>query len=108
MNTPDNESISWIRVILAFGGVLMLMSLLALGLKMLAKRGILTPQMGMSKGKRLQVVESMNIDMRRKLVIVRRDNREHLLLLGNERDLVVESFTSPESLPKPASDTESP
>ena len=40
---------------------------------------------------RLGVVEVAALDARRRLVLVRRDDREHLLLLGPERDLVVES-----------------
>lgn len=40
---------------------------------------------------RLAVVETMPVDGRRRLVLIRRDDREHLLLLGQERALVIES-----------------
>ena len=43
------------------------------------------------RGRRLRVVEVTPIDVRRKLVLVRRDDREHLLLLGQASELVVES-----------------
>lgn len=41
-------------------------------------------------GKRLSVTESLTLDTRRRLVIVRHDGREHLLLLGPTGDLVVD------------------
>lgn len=40
---------------------------------------------------RLQVVDATAIDNRRKLVLVRRDNVEHLIVIGGQNDLVVES-----------------
>ncbi|MGE4280341.1 MAG: flagellar biosynthetic protein FliO [Magnetospirillum sp.] len=41
--------------------------------------------------RRLSVVESVALDARRRLVLVRRDGQEHLLLLGHTADLVVET-----------------
>ncbi len=41
--------------------------------------------------RRLKVVEYMSIDHRRKLVLVKRDDKEHLLLLGSQSETVVES-----------------
>lgn len=40
---------------------------------------------------RLQVVDATAIDNRRKLVLVRRDNVEHLIIIGGTNDIVVES-----------------
>ncbi len=45
---------------------------------------------GASTG-RLKVKESLMLDARRKLVIVQRDDTEHVLLLGPSGDTVVES-----------------
>src|SRR5205823_7321046 len=39
---------------------------------------------------RLAIVDAMAVDSRRKLVLVRRDNVEHLILIGGPSDLVVE------------------
>jgi hypothetical protein len=39
---------------------------------------------------RLAIVDAMAVDNRRKLVLVRRDNVEHLILIGGPSDLVVE------------------
>ena len=52
---------------------------------------------------RLAVVESLAIDARHRLVLVRRDDREHLILIGTA-DTVVESgiaapLPPPESIP---------
>ncbi len=43
-----------------------------------------------ARHQRLNIVESVAVDNRRRLVLVRRDNVEHLLLLGGGADLVVE------------------
>jgi flagellar protein FliO/FliZ len=40
---------------------------------------------------RLAVVEALPIDGRQRLVLIRQDEREHLLLLGPERSLVIAS-----------------
>lgn len=42
------------------------------------------------KSRRLALVESLSLDAKHRLVLVRRDDREHLLLLGATGDLVVE------------------
>src|ERR1700722_18501983 len=39
---------------------------------------------------RLAVIEARSVDGRRRLVLVRRDNVEHLLLIGGPTDIVVE------------------
>jgi hypothetical protein len=56
------------------------------------------------RGSRLGISEYHEIDKTRRLVLVRRDGTEHLLLIGGQQDLVVESgidsgINSTESLP---------
>ncbi|MBP2229320.1 flagellar protein FliO/FliZ [Azospirillum agricola] len=46
---------------------------------------------GTMRHRRLGVVEVMALDAKRRLVLVRRDDREHLILLSATGDLVVES-----------------
>lgn len=41
--------------------------------------------------KRLSVVEQSNVDGRRKLVLIRRDNIEHLIMTGGPVDVVIET-----------------
>jgi len=50
--------------------------------------------------RRLAIVEVLALDARRRLVLVRRDGTEHLLLLGATNDIVVE--TGVPSPPPPA------
>jgi flagellar protein FliO/FliZ len=42
-------------------------------------------------GRRLGVVESLTLDVKHRLVLVRRDDREHLLVLGGGNPVVVET-----------------
>jgi flagellar protein FliO/FliZ len=55
------------------------------------RRRLRLPRNGRARQPRLGVVDAFNLDGRRQLVIVRRDNVEHLLMLGGPNDLVVES-----------------
>lgn len=88
------ESVDPIRVIGAFGIVLALIGLMALGLRYFVQR---RPGFDFqAKGGRLQIVESRMIDARRKLVLVKRDKREHLLLLSGDKETVIESFDAAE------------
>lgn len=49
------------------------------------------------KGQRLGISEYHEIDKTRRLVLVRRDETEHLILIGGAHDLVVESGISLDS-----------
>ena len=44
---------------------------------------------------RIGVVELASVDAKRRLVLVRRDDQEHLILLGASSELLVESGFSP-------------
>ena len=46
---------------------------------------------GRGRNRRLTLVDAMNIDQKRQLLIVRRDNVEHLILTGGPQDVVVET-----------------
>ena len=56
---------------------------------------------GVGTSRRLAVVEVMPLDTRRKLVLLRRDEAEYLVLLGPERDLLLEGAlpAAPDSVP---------
>jgi flagellar protein FliO/FliZ len=53
-------------------------------------RGIKLPG-GRTRQQRLGIVDAFEIDRQRQLVIVRRDNVEHLIMIGGPNDVVVES-----------------
>ena len=83
--------------------VLALVFVLALiGLLTVAARrfgfGSPTPTLG-HKNKRVTILEVTNLDMKRKLVLVRRDKREHLILLGINAEQIVESCGPTETAP---------
>ncbi|MBJ7416952.1 MAG: flagellar biosynthetic protein FliO [Niveispirillum sp.] len=87
------DAANYLRLILALGAVLALIAVFAV---LLRRYG---PAAGLAvrrKGdKRLSVVEVMALDARRRLVLVRRDGVEHLLLLGIGEDRVVETGIIP-------------
>lgn len=47
-------------------------------------------RIGRGRAPRLAIMDAMSVDGRRRLVLVRRDNVEHLLLIGGPTDVVVE------------------
>jgi flagellar protein FliO/FliZ len=72
----------------AFAFVLTLMWVFSWSLK---KVGLAGQSMLPGAKKRLKIVEYLPIDHKRKLVIVRRDDKEHLLVLGPAGETVVET-----------------
>lgn len=82
------NSIDFTQIALAFGGLLILLGLFYYGMRALSGSGRLGKW---RPGQRIGVVESAPVDGSRRLVLVRRDNIEHLLLLSGEGDLVIES-----------------
>lgn len=72
---------------LALGVVIVLIVLGLWVLKFFMKSGVtLRPQ-----GRRVQVVEQLQVDAKRQLLVIRRDNVEHLVMTGGPQDLVIES-----------------
>jgi flagellar protein FliO/FliZ len=76
-----------VRLIAALALVLALMMGLNLFMRRLNNGGLQRP----GQKRRLKVVESLVIDARRRLVLIRRDDREHLVILGPAGETVVES-----------------
>ncbi|MEQ8747610.1 flagellar biosynthetic protein FliO [Pyruvatibacter sp.] len=46
---------------------------------------------GRATQKRLEIVENLALDPKRRLLIIRRDNAEHLILLGGETETIIET-----------------
>lgn len=83
----------YLRFLLALAFVLGLIGLVALALRRVGGQfGALRRQPG---ARRLEIAEVLPLDGRRRLVLVRRDGREHLLLLGPQSDLVIERDIEP-------------
>ena len=91
----------YIRFMLALVLVLALIGGLAWAARRFGFGGQLTPNRG--KSPRLSVVEVRVLDSRRKLVLLRRDGCEHLVLLGPNQDLLLESaIQAPRDAASPA------
>jgi flagellar protein FliO/FliZ len=50
--------------------------------------------------KRLSIVEVKVVDAKHRLLLIRRDNREHLVLMGGEQDLLIESGIEAPEIPE--------
>lgn len=91
------EAVDPMRVLLAFLFVLGLIGVMALVLKHWG-RGLLTGKSLLGANAvegRLSIIETRYIDARRRLVLVRRDGREHLILLADGREQLIESYDAP-------------
>ena len=77
---------TYLKFTLALGLVLALFGVAAWA----AKRYLPTVRVGARPGRRLSVVEVLMLDTRRRLVLVRRDEVEHLILLGATSETVIE------------------
>jgi flagellar protein FliO/FliZ len=78
---------SYWRFVLALAFVILLILACAWVARRLGFGGRLVAKGGQ---RRLAIIEVMPLDGRRRLVLLRRDNVEHLLLLGHQSDLVIE------------------
>lgn len=89
----------YFRFVVALAFVLALIGAMA----WLARRfGFAPPPRLPGQPRRLKVIETLALDARRRLVLVRRDQTEHLLLVGGATELTVETgIRSPEVPPIP-------
>ncbi len=84
----------YFRFLLALVFVLAMIGILAL----LARRAGLGYAAGLARGsgqQRIQVIETAQVDGRRRLVLVKRDDVEHLLILGQNSETVIETGITP-------------
>src|SRR5262249_43920997 len=78
------------RFVVAFVLVLGLIGAGALLWRKLFGAGPLSPLGPRSRQPRLAVIDTAAVDARRRLILIRRDNVEHLLMIGGPTDIVVE------------------
>lgn len=81
---------TYLRFALALALVLGLIGLAAWAARRFGMGGRIRISPGAKPGKRLAIAEVLAVDNKRRLVLVRRDDIEHLLLLGPHGDTVVE------------------
>lgn len=85
----DNETFMALRAVL---GLLFVAGLIVILAAVVKRTGLDKRLAGNTGGaKRLSVAETMYLDPKRRLVIIKCDGREHLLLLGMQNDLLIES-----------------
>jgi flagellar protein FliO/FliZ len=85
-----NDYALYLRVVLSLALVLGLIGTFAFIAKKYGGR-----RLGPRGQRRLAVVEVAPIDQRRRLVLVRRDGIEHLILIGGPHDLLIENAIAP-------------
>lgn len=84
-----------LTMVLALGVVLVLIVLAVWLLKLIAN---VSGNAARGRNKRLAVVDTLVLDQKRQLIIVRRDDVQHLILTGGPQDVVVETgITAPEA-----------
>lgn len=81
---------SYLRVILALVFVLALMALLAWAVRRWQSMGGMGSKLG-NTDRRLQLVEQFYFEPKRRLVLMRCDDQEHLILLGQQGETLIES-----------------
>ncbi|MCC6598349.1 MAG: flagellar biosynthetic protein FliO [Alphaproteobacteria bacterium] len=84
---------SYLKLLASLTLVLGLMGGLALLLKKLGLAGQVASASGQQK--RLKVIEAVALDARRRLVLLQRDDVQHLVILGAESETVIETAIKP-------------
>ena len=90
------EGNSFLTAIFALGVVIVAILLVLWLLKLLFNA---SGNVARGRNRRLAVVDSLALDPKRQLLIIRRDNVEHLILTGGPQDVVVESGIAVEEAP---------
>jgi hypothetical protein len=87
---------TFLTAIFALGAVIVAILLVLWLLKVLSRA---SGNMTRGRNRRLAVVDSLALDPKRQLLIIRRDNVEHLILTGGPQDVVVETGIAVEEAP---------
>lgn len=93
VNIPGIENLSpAVKYVIAFAIIFILLALFALILRRLTGgRMSVSSDRGRARQPRLGIVDVYDLDRQRQLILLRRDNVEHLLLVGGPNDVVVET-----------------
>jgi hypothetical protein len=102
-----------VKYVIAFAAIFVLLALFALVLRRLtgSRLSLPAPDRGRSRQPRLGIVDVYDLDRQRQLILLRRDNVEHLLLIGGPNDVIVETNivrTPGARLPEPGLDRTEP
>ena len=86
------DSFSALRTI---GGLLTVLGVLAGALWAVRRFNLTLPGAHRRSARRLEVVERLGLDPRRSVVLLRCDDREHLVILGPEGPLLIDNRVGP-------------
>jgi len=86
-----NAQPEWMSYLTAITALVFVAGLIVLSGIILKRTGLDKRLTGGKSTGRLSVVETLYLDPRRRIVIVRSDDSEHVLLLGATGDLLIES-----------------
>jgi flagellar protein FliO/FliZ len=96
------EILSWLFFILFIGALIVVGGLLLRGYMTTGSptSGITGAFFGPKPEKRIDVIEQFNVDGRRRLLLVRRDDVEHLIMTGGPVDVVIETGIGEKKRPR--------
>ena len=97
LSIPGTEALSpAVKYLIAFAIIFVLLALFALVLRRLTGGRLSVPGNDRrSRQPRLGIVDVYDLDRQRQLILLRRDNVEHLLLIGGPNDVIVETNPLP-------------
>jgi flagellar protein FliO/FliZ len=107
MSDQVKSMVEIIRMLLALGVTLALLGLVAVGMRRFGPDALARLQSIKSAPKRLAVIESLMLDPQRRLVLIRVDQEEKLLLLGDGK-ILIENPTGPAPPPPSTPDQTEP
>jgi len=89
---PGLEDYPAAKYVIAFAIIFVLLTLFALVLRRVTGGRLTLPGQGTrTRQPRLGIVDVYDLDRQRQLILLRRDNVEHLLLIGGPNDVVIET-----------------
>ena len=83
------EEVEYIKVILGFIFVVTLIVLIAFIINYFGLNEFKFANKS-KKERRLEVIETLILDTKRRLLLIKRDNTEHLLLMGKDSEQIIE------------------
>ncbi|MGO9770957.1 MAG: hypothetical protein ACLPSW_15680 [Roseiarcus sp.] len=86
--SPDNGAL---KIVVIAGVVVAIALILVVVYRIAFGRRLRVPGSSRTRQPRLGLVDAFSLDGQRQLVLVRRDNVEHLIMIGGPNDVVVES-----------------
>lgn len=103
------ELIDGAQIIKFFAALTLVLGLMG-GLALILKRFQLGGPIKTGSARRLKILEILQLDSRRKAILLRRDDKEHLVILGPNGETVIESgiISESEQSVERASTTEQP